>query len=58
MRDRKVVKRLFIQDYFAANAKFGDEMYRRRFQISRKLLLRIDEDMKIKYPFLKQLMMS
>ncbi|XP_020262398.1 uncharacterized protein LOC109838358 [Asparagus officinalis] len=40
-RDREIVHQNLVIDYFADNPRFGEDMFRRRYRMSRSLFLRI-----------------
>ncbi|KAI3708990.1 hypothetical protein L2E82_38644 [Cichorium intybus] len=49
-RDRETAEKQLMADYFVPNSKFGDVNFRNRFRMSRRLFLRIAQDLEMNYP--------
>ncbi|KAI3497107.1 hypothetical protein L1887_39491 [Cichorium endivia] len=49
-RDRQTAEQQLMADYFVPNSKFGDVLFRNRLGMSRRLFVRIAEDLEINYP--------
>ena len=45
-RDRETANHNLFVDYFADNPRYGDDMFRRRYRMSRELFLRIVDAVK------------
>ncbi|XP_076960655.1 uncharacterized protein LOC143637084 [Bidens hawaiensis] len=54
LRDRKQANARLIKDYFIDTPTFNDAMFRRRFQMSKRLILRIVGDMEREYEYFQQ----
>ncbi|KAF5796593.1 putative harbinger transposase-derived protein [Helianthus annuus] len=53
-RERHTAKDLLVSDYFSAEPKYDEKMFRRRFRMSKNLFLRISRDLEEKYDYFKQ----
>lgn len=49
-RDRQTAEQQLMADYFVPNSKFGDVIFRNRFRMSRRLFVRIAQDLEMNYP--------
>ena len=53
-RDREQANTRLMKDYFDEAPTFNDAMFRRRFRMSKRLFLRIVEDMEREYEYFQQ----
>ncbi|MFS7995033.1 putative harbinger transposase-derived protein [Helianthus anomalus] len=53
-RARLTANDLLVSDYFSAEPKYDEKMFRRRFRMSRNLFLRISRDLEEKYVYFQQ----
>ncbi|XP_021991953.1 uncharacterized protein LOC110888752 [Helianthus annuus] len=56
LRDREAANERLMEDYFDATPVHGPNVFRRRFRMSQRLFLRINNDLENKYDFFKQRM--
>ncbi|KAL4564246.1 hypothetical protein LXL04_028303 [Taraxacum kok-saghyz] len=54
MRDRQAAHHRLVRDYFAADCLYNDELFERRFRISKEIFLRISNTLEARYDFFKQ----
>ena len=53
-RDRRAAHDRLMKDYFDEAPTFSNEMFRRRFRMSKRLFLRIVDDLEANYDYFKQ----
>ena len=53
-RNREVAHQRLIEDYFSENPLYGEEIFRRRFRLSKELFLRIVSDLEQEYMYFTQ----
>ena len=53
-RERQTANNLLVSDYFSLEPKYDEKMFWRRFRMSKRLFLRISNDLEEKYDFFKQ----
>ena len=56
LRDREAANERLMKDYFDAAPVHGPNVFRRRFRMSQRLFLRINNDLENRYDFFKQRM--
>ncbi|MFS7969624.1 putative harbinger transposase-derived protein [Helianthus anomalus] len=52
-RERHTANNLLVSDYFSAEPKYDEKIFRHRFRMSRNLFLRISRDLEEKYVYFK-----
>ncbi|XP_035842050.1 uncharacterized protein LOC118488798 [Helianthus annuus] len=53
-RDHEAAHELLIRDYFSENPVYNENLFRRRFRMSRRLFLRVVEDLQNSFEFFQQ----
>ncbi|XP_022019320.1 uncharacterized protein LOC110919354 [Helianthus annuus] len=54
VRERETTNDLLVRDYFSPEPTYDENMFKRRFRMSKNLFLRISKDLEDNYPYFQQ----